>query len=1065
MNIILNEKLIKDRCGTVSFKSGDAFYRANKVTFEQYGPGGCEATVAGKEDFHVVIKTDANGDLQSMCSCPALAGITKDCQHIAAVLLALYGWQRSGNNLALHASANRELSNDLLSLFQENRKRTSGHQSHFEDREVVEAVFTCRVINRHGQGLMFGMDAEINGAKVDDIQIFLQRVKENVPVSLTSKVTFDLNVHCFAKETDAVVQLLTEIIDYQSVATNAMERGGNNILVIPPSAWEKLLPLLQHTAYANLDDQKQIYQGIHVSKDILPLQFDLLETKGKGYSLKITGLDRAVVMAAYNTVIHDGKITLVDSHDVKRLEELKRMLDATGRDEIPIAPEQINFFLEKVVPGLKNLGKVTISEGFEQQFEKTPLEAKLFLDRVKNRLLAGLEFHYGKIVINPLEISEATSKPVVFRDIEKEEQILRLMEDSLFTKSESGYFMHNEELEYDFLYYMVPKLQKLTHIYTTTAIRTRLVKENVFPKIRVRVSKERTNWLEFKFNLDGIPHEDIRGLLEALEEKRKYYRLRSGSLLSLETKEYLEIHRFLHNLPVHNGDLENGLRVPVEQSLDILDSVDTSDILLAEDSFRQFWKDICQPAQSAFTVPESLAGILRDYQIHGFQWLKTLASYGFGGILADDMGLGKTVQSIAYILSEVSAIREKQQPVLIVCPSSVTYNWVKELEKFAPDLQTLVIDGAKEKRINQLQLITGKDVIITSYPILRRDIPSFQKVSFHTVFFDEAQAFKNPVTQTARAVKKIQASHRFALTGTPVENSLVELWAIFHVIFPELFLGLQQYSNLTNKAISRRSRPFILRRLKTDVLKELPQKSETIVSTELLPEQKRLYAAYLAKLRHDTLKHLDKQTFRKNKIRILAGLTRLRQICCHPGLFVDNYQGSSAKFEQLMQLVEEAMLSGRRVLIFSQFTKMLDLIGRHLTDKQLAYFYLDGQTPSEERVEICDRFNGGERQLLLISLKAGGTGLNLTGADTVIMYDSWWNPAVEEQAADRAYRIGQKRAVKVIKLTAQGTVEEKMNELQEKKRLLIEEVIDSEDDKASVLTESDIRELLMINEN
>jgi SNF2 family DNA or RNA helicase len=295
-----------------------------------------------------------------------------------------------------------------------------------------------------------------------------------------------------------------------------------------------------------------------------------------------------------------------------------------------------------------------------------------------------------------------------------------------------------------------------------------------------------------------------------------------------------------------------------------------------------------------------------------------------------------------------------------------------------------------------------------------------------------------------------------------VENSAEELWSIFHVVFPELFQGLKEYSHLSRKTIARRIRPFMLRRMKEDVLKELPEKIESLESVELLADQKKLYAAYLAKLRHDTLKHLNKDTIRKNRIKILAGLTRLRQICCHPGLFVDGYKGTSAKFEQLMQLLEEAKLSRRRVIIFSQFTKMLEIIGRELAFQGRGFFYLDGRTPSVDRVDICHRFNEGERDLFLISLKAGGTGLNLTGADTVILYDIWWNPAVEEQAADRAYRIGQKKNVQVIKLVARGTIEEKMNELQEKKRNLIEEIIDSSENTSTMLTEEDIREILMI---
>ncbi len=693
---------------------------------------------------------------------------------------------------------------------------------------------------------------------------------------------------------------------------------------------------------------------------------------------------------------------------------------------------------------------------------KTPLVAKLYLDRVKNRLLAGLEFHYENMVIHPLERKDLPAGFMLIRDVEKEDEILQIMEDSSFAKNDGGYFLHNEELEYEFLYHVVPKLQTLVQIYATTAVRNRISRGNVRPQVRVKVKKERTNWLEFKFEMDGIPEKQIRDVLDALEEKRKYYRLPNGSLLSLQTREIEEIQRFLHSPLVQDKDIASGLDLPIEKSLQLLDSVDVSDAFKLEASFHQFLDHIRNPGRLEFEVPTSLENILKDYQKLGFKWMKTLAYYGFGGILADDMGLGKTIQSIAFIVSVLPEIRNEKLPVLVVCPSSLTYNWLSEMKRFAPTLQAVVIDGNKAERSKLLKEITDIDVLITSYPLLRRDITFFAKPSFHTVFFDEAQAFKNPLTQTARAAKKLQSNNRFALTGTPVENSQEELWSIFHVVFPELFMGLKEYSKLSRKNIARRIRPFLLRRLKEDVLSELPEKIESLESVELLPEQKKLYAAYLAKLRHDTLKQLDKDTIRKNRIKILAGLTRLRQICCHPSLFVDGYKGSSAKFEQLLQIVEESKQSGRRVLIFSQFTKMLELIGRALTMKGLPYFYLDGQTPSEERVEICHRFNQGERDLFLISLKAGGTGLNLMSADTVILYDTWWNPAVEEQAADRAHRMGQKNVVQVIKLVAHGTIEEKMNELQDKKRHLIEEIIDSEEKIMSSLTEEDIRDILMI---
>ena len=342
------------------------------------------------------------------------------------------------------------------------------------------------------------------------------------------------------------------------------------------------------------------------------------------------------------------------------------------------------------------------------------------------------------------------------------------------------------------------------------------------------------------------------------------------------------------------------------------------------------------------------------------------------------------------------------------------------------------------------------------------DTELYQNRLFHTMFVDEAQAFKNPMTKTAKAVKVVQAEYRFALTGTPIENSLDELWSIFHVVFPGLLPGRRAFSELSRENIAKRVRPFILRRMKKDVLKELPEKIETVLFSDLHEEQKKLYAAYLAELKQDTLKHLKNKTLQKNRIRILAGLTRLRQLCCHPGLFVEGYTGSSAKFEQLMEVLEECRISGRRVLIFSQFTQMLGIIRGQLVRKGIPYFYLDGQTIPSDRVALCDRFNDGEGDLFLISLKAGGTGLNLTGADTVILYDLWWNPAVEQQAADRAHRMGQENEVHIIRLIAKGTIEEKINELQHKKKSLIDEVIQSGQDSLTSMTEEDIKEILLI---
>lgn len=1030
MNIVLNKKIIQDRCGTVAFKKGESFCNQNKVTIFYQNEKECKATVSAVEDFEVTVTNEGKGSFRTSCTCPSLASFQKECQHVAAVLLSLH---------------KRSQSEALMSLFDNQPIRPSAYQMHFENRTVLSVAFICKVKKESDNRHLFAINIMIGNTQVRNVPLFFQGIKEGKCSKLTASFTYDPRLHCFQKETYQAIEALMKVSSH------------DDFIVIPPSLWEDVVPFLEKAPNVRLEHNGIVYNHFQTTNERLPLTFHLEEMKGRDYCLTVDGLNKMTVMESYNCVLSQGQLYRLQAADCKRLADIQRMLASSFMNSIPIANNQLHFFMEKVIPGLQRIGHVILSG---EQFQTTPLVTKLYLDRVKDRLLASLEFCYEHVVINPLEDNHSPS--VLIRDTEKENLILQLMQESAFTETEGGYYLHNEALEYHFLYHILPKLQKLTQVYATTAVRNRIFRENTRPQIRIKVKKERTNWLEFKFEMTGIHDDEIRDVLRALEEKRKYYRLRSGSLLSLESREFAEIDRFLKAAPVQKEDIESSFDVPLVQGMRLLSNTNQTDTFQLEQSFRQFLKNIQHPDQLDYEVPHHLVSILRPYQVQGYKWMKIMAHYSFGGILADDMGLGKTLQSITFLVSELAEIRHKQKPALVVCPSSLTYNWRSEIEKFAPDITVVIMDGMKANRLKKQESIKGVDIVITSYPLLRQDLRWYEKQQFHTVFFDEAQAFKNPVTQTAKSVKKIQADHKFALTGTPVENALEELWSIFHVVFPELFLGLKEYSQLSRQAISRRIRPFLLRRLKEDVLSELPDKMESLESIELLPEQKKLYGAYLAKLREDTLKHLDKDTFRKNKIRILAGLTRLRQICCHPSLFVDGYKGGSAKFEQLLQIIEESQIAGRRVLIFSQFTSMLHLIGQELTKQSLSFFYLDGQTPAEERVKSCERFNAGERNLFLISLKAGGTGLNLTGADTVILYDLWWNPAVEEQAMDRAHRIGQKNVVQVIKLVARGTIEEKMNELQEKKRYLIEEIIDPDEKASTILTEEDIRELLMI---
>ncbi len=842
------------------------------------------------------------------------------------------------------------------------------------------------------------------------------------------------------------------------------------------------------------------------------------------YVLRVHGLEPLIIMEAYEAVVNGAEWIELESELCRRLSGLQQLLRQTagqdkqhnranGAQQLHLSTRQLEPFVRGVVPELMKLGQVQLTRNVSDRIMQTPLQARLYLDRVRDRLLAGLEFQYGSLIINPLEPEQtiADEERIVLRDGEREAQILQLMDEADFTVTEGGYFLTDEDAEYTFLYHIVPRLEPLLHMYATSIVKAMLQNPLSPPKLTVQTD-QRHDWLEIRFAIDGIPEAEIRRVLESLQEQRRYHRLPNGAFLPLEDEAFRQIADFIRRTGMaapgagvkETGVKETGMketgvtdthegvlfRLPVLYGLERLDVRDENEAVRFDRSLRRLLERLEQPGRQHEPVPVTLEAILRDYQHEGYQWMRTLANYGFGGILADDMGLGKTLQTIAFIVSMQEQLRRSGRPVLIVTPASLMYNWQYELQRFAPELRVLLIDGSKAERSARWQQVlaqepdmeamrrtgiganehaaasaaalTPLDVVITSYPLLRMDRELATTHAYHTLILDEAQNVKNALTYTARAVRDIVAKHRFALTGTPIENSLYELWSIMSIVMPGLLGTRREFADLLPDTVARRVRPFILRRMKTDVLHELPDKQEMTLVSELLPAQKVLYAAYLAQLQQDALKHLYERDQSDQQLRIFAGLTRLRQLCCDPGLFVEDYNGGSGKLDQLLELVQDYRDSGRRMLVFSQFTSMLKRIGNKLRDRQLPFFYLDGSTAAAERLELCNRFNAGEQDVFLISLKAGGTGLNLTGADTVILYDLWWNPAVEEQAADRAYRMGQQRKVQVIRLITRGTVEEKMLELQQSKRELVSEIIQPGQAQLTSLTEQDIRELLML---
>ena len=576
--------------------------------------------------------------------------------------------------------------------------------------------------------------------------------------------------------------------------------------------------------------------------------------------------------------------------------------------------------------------------------------------------------------------------------------------------------------------------------------------------VHIGIKKVENNFLNVSFDIEGIKTEDVEIVMEAIKNEQKYITLSSGELVKIANKsieELVGIVDSISNLKVGENKISKIKALQLAQI-----SKNIQEDLVKMDEFKDLFHKIKNREE---IEPNNIKVNLFPYQKLGFNWLKNMYDIGFGGILADDMGLGKTLQTIS-LLNEIYQ-ENRNFSALIIVPSSLLYNWKEEIIKFTGITPTLIEGTAAQRK----EIISkgSKGFLITTYQALRNDIEEYKNREFDVVVLDEAQNIKTTTSQIKKAVMKINSKVNFALTGTPVENNILELWSIFDFVIPGYLDNLTKFKKTYKEAIVNPNSskinnlreiiaPFLLRRTKKEVLTELPDKIESNMVVTLSTEQKQLYMSYIKQAKSEMKKFNENDN---NRMKILAILTKLRQICNSPTLFKEDYKGEVAKLEVLRDILPDITENGHRLLIFSQFVGTLKEIEKELADMGIEYFYIDGNVKSKERVDICNKFNAGERQVVLISLKAGGTGLNLVGADVVIHYDPWWNIAVENQASDRAYRIGQKKSVQVIKLVTEGTIEEKIIKIQESKRQLSENLLESKDGE-KILFEMSDKELM-----
>ena len=582
------------------------------------------------------------------------------------------------------------------------------------------------------------------------------------------------------------------------------------------------------------------------------------------------------------------------------------------------------------------------------------------------------------------------------------------------------------------------------------------------------------NILSYNFNLGDINSSELVSIFDSIKDKKKYYRLKNGDIINLEDESLQELNNLTEELELTDEEIINGKGSILKYRAIYLDSLKKTkySIISTDNLFDNFIKNFYEYKDSNLSLEDT--SILRDYQLTGVKWLYNLAKTGFGGILADEMGLGKTIQVIYYIKQML-----KDNPTskfLIVVPTSLAYNWEHEFDSFASQIKKAICIGSKEKRKHILKDLNKINVIITTYGLLREDEEIYENLNFNTMIIDEAQNIKNNHAGITKVVKSIKAETKFALTGTPLENSILELWSIFDFIMPGYLANLTKFqskykikdfdedSEILIKGLSKQINPFILRRKKSDVVKELPEKLINDIYIDLKDEQKKLYVAELNRVKEEMDKIIKEEGMNKARFLILQLLTKLRQICIDPSIVYDNYSDGSNKIEQLENIVSEYTKNNHKVLIFSSFKTALNIVKEKLNNAKIKTYMIDGSVPAKTRIEMVDNFNENDDiKVFLIMLKSGGTGLNLASADVVIHLDLWWNPQAENQATDRAHRIGQTNTVEVIHLINKGTIEEKILELQNKKRILSDKLIDGEiRDKniISELTKEDIEKLL-----
>lgn len=1065
----------------------------NKDNFE------ISAQVKGTEIYNTTIRVK-DGEIEDVtCECDDYYNRFGTCKHIVATIIEFY-----------EKDKNREESKEIKIVAQRinSTKYRSFHQivsmlyneeietlSEEEQKQIVQniALEPKIIYDKYHKSLR--LEVKIGNKrlyKIKNLSEFYNNMFYKQNYRYGAQLEFIHTKEAFAEESQPLLEFILE----QAENIKHVNSEANISYRYYGKALSESEILINNTSLDELFDilkgQKVLVQKEYTEENIEfadrnpSIEFRLEKDKEEDYKLYID-LDEKIGQISilegkrYTYILKDDGLYRCTKEFEQTTLKLFKIFKENFVEEVYMHKEQLPELFSVVIPKIKN--QIKISEETQQEIEEyrpEKLEVKAYLDVDEHGYItADVRFCYGEEEIKALD---EKTKIKAKRDIIAETKAINMLSKTGFMIYEEKelFILPQEDKIYEFLTVDVDEYMKKFEVLVTENFKSKQVRQ---PKVGAIGVKVENNLLSIDLSNLNVEPSELEEIMQKYTLKKKYHKLKDGSYLSLENNQDLEfLDKIATGMDINYKELETGkIKLPVHRTLylnSLLKNIENTEIT-KNNEYKEIVKGLDKEnIEEEIQVPKSLENILRYYQKTGYKWLKVLDNYKFGGILADDMGLGKTIQMLAVIISYIQGTKkEEKKSTIVVCPSSLSLNWQNEASKFTNELKTMVIRGNAKEREAQIKQVENYDLIITSYDLLKRDIEVYKEknYTFKYIIADEAQYLKNSNTQNAKAIKEINAETRYALTGTPIENSLAELWSIFDYIMPGYLFSYKKFKNAyevpivkdnDQKAMQRLKmliEPFVLRRTKKQVLTELPDKSIAVLKNVMKEEQEKLYLSYLAQTKMEVEQIINKNGFDKSKIQILAALTRLRQICCHPSLFIDGYNDGSSKLEQCIEIIQEATQSNHKILLFSGYTSMFEIIEKELKEKGIKYFKLTGSTKVDERIQLVDEFNSNEEiKVFLISLKAGGTGLNLTGADVVIHYDPWWNASAEGQATDRAYRIGQRRNVQVYKLITKNSIEEKIYELQQKKSELIDNVLDTQTTFVNKISKEDIMSLFSL---